>query len=371
MKPKLKAFGAAVLGAALVAALLPAASAQAAGGTGCVQLKGFTVCRTSPGGGTDTSIVSEVARQIDKTGKGDTVRAAVYQWTLDRPVRPVADAMVAAKKRGADVKAVVGQLGGNPGLNNPVINLFKRNGIAVHQCRGGCLPNGSGSAKGPDHNRFFLIERDGNPTVAVTSFNFTRFHATQAHNLAAVHGDGELYDFYTGYWNRLYDKSWGGWRDADKSASGNGTYAWVFPRSADPVASQLRQVTGCSSGDRVWVAHANFQSNRPAVRDQLGRVKRLGCDVKVVVLDKDTNNPGWIADATGRKNVRTHDSLRDKFFMIDAEFNGKHREMVYTGTHNLHGNAMKNADDNLLRIGNRAVVDVYSDYYQRLWREAG
>ena len=353
--------------ALIMATITGAPGAQAARSTGCVQLTGHTVCRTDPRGGADTSIVKEIVRQIDRTGRGDTVRASVFQWTLDGPVRPVADAVVDAKRRGVDVKVVIGQRASAPAGNNAVISRFKSAGVDVKQCKGACLPNPSGQSKGPDHNRFFLIERDGRPTVVTTSFNFTRFHVTQAHNLIAVHGDEALHDFYSAYWQRLYKGSWGGWGEKQKAASGDGTRAWVFPRSTDPVAAELKRVTGCAEGDRLWVAHANFQTNRPAVRDQLGRIEKLGCDVKVIVLDQDSNNPSWIAKSVGSGSVRVHTSLRDKFIFLDAQVGGNARQFVYTGTHNLTGNGLNHADDNLLRVRDRAVAGVYADYFVKLW----
>lgn len=371
--------GTAVLSAMFLVATIPAPAAapihasqalERASGTGCVDAGRHTVCRTDPRGGKDASIVAEIAAQIDRTGEGDTVRAAVYQWTLKGGVRPVADAMVRAKRRGVDVKVVLGTLSSKPSMNDPVKRLFRNAGIAVAQCRTACLPNRDGRRAGPDHNRFFLIERDGAPTVVTTSFSFTPFHLTQAHNLLAVRGDRGLHDFYSAYWRRLYKGSWNGWGEKDKAGSGDGTRVWVFPRVTDPVAAQLRQVTGCGEGDRVWVGHANFQPNRPEVRDQLRRVKGLGCQVRVVVLDKDSNDPAWIERATGPGSVRVHGDHRNKFLIVQAEFNGQDRSLVWTGTHNLSGNSLKNADDNLLRVGDEAVVGVYVDYFRRLWRGA-
>ncbi|GAB4007667.1 hypothetical protein GCM10029992_62030 [Glycomyces albus] len=46
------------------------------------------MCRTDPRGiGRDASIVREVAAEIDRARGGDTVRAAVYQWSLRAGVR--------------------------------------------------------------------------------------------------------------------------------------------------------------------------------------------------------------------------------------------------------------------------------------------
>lgn len=363
--PALAAAGAMLAVLAATAVPPPAAAAAA-----CTRTGSYTVCRTNPGGGKDNAIVVEVAKQIDATKKGDTVRAAVYQWTLDKPVAPLAQALVDAQKRGVDVRAVVGQRSDKPSGNDPVIRGLKAAGVKVSQCKGGCLPNSGGTTKGPDHNRFFLIESGGKPTVLVTSFSFTASHATQSHNLLGVHGDKKLYDFYAAYWSRLNGQDWSGWGDKQKSTTGDLARAWVFPRRADPIAEQLREITGCAKGDQVLVGHANFQSNRPAVRSELDRIQGLGCTVRVVVLNADTSNPGWLEGALGASNVRVHDSSRNKFIVAEAQFGGTHRAVVWTGTHNLNGNAMKHADDNVLRVANQGVADLYVSYFGTLWRQA-
>lgn len=355
----------AAAGAVLVAVAVPAPASAAA--IGCERTGDYTVCRTDPKGGKDTAIVDEIVGQISGAKKGDTVRAAVYQWTLDKPVAPLAQALVDAKKRGADVRAVVGERSDRKSLNDPVIKKLRAAGVKVTQCNGGCLPNASGTRKGPDHNRFFLLTKGGAPTVLVTSFSFTGSHAKQSHNLLGVHGDKQLYDFYNGFWNRLESGKWDGWTEKSKSTTGAKARAWVFPRGGDPVAEQLGEITGCKKGDRVLVGHANFQSNRAAVRTQLDRIQGLGCQVRVVVLDAATSSPKWLEEALGGANVRVHPTNRNKFIVAEAQFGSTHRAVVWTGTHNLNGNAMKHVDDNLLRVANQGVANLYVSYFQRLW----
>ncbi|GAA2134066.1 phospholipase D-like domain-containing protein [Glycomyces algeriensis] len=353
---------------ALLAALTLTISDEADGaGTGCARTGGYTMCGTDPNGTEDTSIVSEIARQVDATGEGDTIRAAVFQWTLDAPVAPLANAMVAAEKRGVDVQAVLGTRSDKPSANDPVIGKLKAAGVKVRQCPGACLPNADGTRKGPMHNRFFLIEQGGAPTVLVTSFSFFRSQTTQSHNLLGVHGDRGLFDFYTSFWNRLYAGNWNGWTDKDKGTTGSLARAWVFARGSDAVAEQLGEITGCAPGDRVLVAHANFQSNRPSVRTQLDRIQGLGCTVRVVVLDAETSSPRWIEEQLGSSNVKVHDAHRNKYIVAEASFGGTHRAVVLTGTHNLNGNGMKHADDNLLRVADQDVADRYAQHFQRLW----
>ncbi|HEX2144301.1 MAG TPA: phospholipase D-like domain-containing protein [Glycomyces sp.] len=357
-----------LLALAAAGAFLIAATGTVTGhASGCTRTGDYTVCTTDPKGAEDTSIVTEVVSRIDATEQGDTVRAAAYQWTLEKPIAPLAQALVDAHGRGVDVRAVVGQRGDRPSMNDPVIDKLRAAGIEVRQCEGGCLPKAGGTRRGPDHNRFFLIDRGGAPTVLVTSFSFTRSHTTEAHNLLGVHGDRPLFDFYAGYWDRLYSKRWGGWTEEDKSTTGALARAWVFPRRTDPVAEELGAITGCGDGDRVLVAHANFQPNRPAVRWQLGRIQGLGCQVRVIVLDKETNSPPWLGDALGDANVRIHDAHRNKYIVAQARFGGEHRAVVWTGTHNLNGNGMNHADDNMIRVVDRGVADLYARHFQRLW----
>jgi hypothetical protein len=358
-------------GVLFAAALTVADATEAdAAATGCGRTGNFTVCTTNPNGAKDTAIVDELTRQVEATGKGDTIRLAVYYFSLDKPIAPLADALAAAEKRGVDVRAVFGTRNDRPSLNDAVIAKLKNAGASVRQCSAGCLPNSGGTKQGPMHNRFFLIEKDGAPNVLVTSLSFVGSQLTQAHNLLGVHGDRAVFDFYSAYWNRLYAKSWDGWTDANKGKTGSIAKAWVFPRSADPVAAELSQITACDEGDRVWVGHANFQSKRPEARAQLDRIQGLGCQVRVVVRSGPTASPGWIEDKLGSSNVRVHDAHRNKYIVAEARFGDKHRAVVWTGTHNLNGNGLKHSDDNMIRVMNQTVADRYIAHFQALWSGA-
>jgi phosphatidylserine/phosphatidylglycerophosphate/cardiolipin synthase-like enzyme len=365
----------AIAAGALLAAMLGPGSEAEAAVTGCRNLDGYTVCLTDPvSGKRDTAIADEIARRIGQTGKGDSIRAAAYSWTFDNPVRPIADAIIEAKQRGVDVRVVVGRAGSGQKQNDAVVAEFKRVKIPVTQCDGACLPNGSGDRKGPMHNRFFAIERDGKPTVITTTLNFTGFQTTQAHTMVAVDGDRKLYEFYSAYWHRLSKGSWEGWAESDRWRAGSKdrNRAWLFPRGkGDPIANQLGQVTGCSSGhDRIWVAHTYFQKNRPDVRERLRELQRMGCDVRIVLLDHPNNDRAWLTDGIKTSSVRLAERTRNKFLLIEAEVNGSPRTFVYAGTHNLTGNSLRNADDNSMRVGNAKVVAAYADYFDRLWKRA-
>lgn len=360
----------AAAGAMLAALTLTAASPAAAAATGCSRSGGYTVCTTNPNGAKDTSIVEEITRQVAATGKGDTIRLAVYYFSLDKPIAPLADALVAAEKRGVDVRAVFGTRNDRPSLNDAVIAKLENAGASVHQCDGGCLPNSEGTRKGPMHNRFFLIEKGGTPTVLVTSLSFVGSQLTQAHNLIGVHGDRGLFDFYSAYWSRLYARNWNGWTDADKGTGSSLARAWAFPRRSDAFAAELAQITGCGKGDRVWVGSANFQSNRPEVRAQLDRIQGLGCQVRVVVRTGPTASPGWIEDKLGAANVRVHGAHRNKYVVAEAQFGSSHRAVVWTGTHNLNGNGLNHSNDNMIRVVNQTVADRYFEHFQSLWNGA-
>jgi hypothetical protein len=352
------------------AAALAVPAPASAAGTGCTRTGDYSVCLTDPRGGEDTTIVDELARRIGQAKQGDTVRAAAFELTLHETVAPLTEALVDAERRGVDVGVVVGSRSGESDSSGEAIAKLERAGAKVEQCDGTCLPTASGEGRGPHHNRFVLIDRGGAPTVLVTSFNFRRGHAEQAHTMLGVHGDRELFDFYQGFWDRLYSGDWKGWDQQDKSVSTDLARAWVFPRSGDPVADQLGGITGCDEGDRVLVAHANFQPNRPEVRAELDRVQGLGCQVRVLLTDKDTNDPEWIGNRLGDANVRIHPDYRGKLILAEARFGDRHRTVVWTGTHNLTANSVTQTDDNVIGVEDAGVAEVYSAYFQRLWRHA-
>ncbi|MFD0558625.1 phosphatidylserine/phosphatidylglycerophosphate/cardiolipin synthase-like enzyme [Stackebrandtia endophytica] len=368
---------------ALIAGLTPAATADQtraapSAAAQCTTSDRYTMCTTDPRlhpDGKDLTIVEEFQRRIQATGTGARIQIAMYEWTLKR----VADDLVAAKNRGVTVQVVIGRNDGDPTRNDEVIAILRGGDIPVTQCADACLPNRDGVKAGAMHNKFMLIEDAGVKTVVQTSTNLTVGQVQKFQNLVATEGDNGLFDYYRGYWNRMNIGSWTydgvTWNNADRSRKGDHdlSKAYLLPVTAgDPIAAALNNVTECRASnedDRIWVSHSIFE--RPAVRERLIELHNMGCDVKVVVGSAE--GEAWVEQTVPGKGklsaskVRSLPGNHNKFIVIDAKYAGQWRKVVFTGSHNISGNSLTNANDAMLRVINSAVVNVYIHYFRDLY----
>lgn len=383
MKPLASRFALAV---SVIAALVAAAAIQVSGGgraeaetSGCATEGRYRVCTTKPdtvAGEQDFTIINEVQRQIRGARSGGEIRIAMYKLMLKR----VAYDLVNAKRRGVDVKVVVGTNDNHPDRNVEAVRILRAGGVDVNECVEGCLPNRDGRYRGAMHNKFLIVKSARSTTVTQTSSNLSGPQTEWHQNLLSVRDDHALYRYYLAYWQRLAAGSWtvGGdtWTDADRSGRGyhDMSRAYAFPvNSGDPLLSILDDVSDCrANDDRIWVTHNIIE--RVGVRNRLIELHKAGCDVKVVTGKTDYEQfmqahvPGLgHLDADEVRRLRgTH----NKFVVIDAKYAGQWRKLVVTGSHNLTYSALKNANDVLLRVVHNGVADRYFGYFRQLYQPA-
>src|SRR5690606_31516170 len=126
------------------------------------------------------------------------------------------------------------------------------------------------------------------------------------------------------------------WTDEDKVITGDsGAAGYVYPRKGDNMLWLLDSITECSAdgdgdGDAdntVWVAASLFTSPRVAVRDKLNELEGMGCDVRVIVENSDTE--AWVeAGGLDKSKVVTVAKSHNKLFIIDAKYLGNWDEVV-------------------------------------------
>lgn len=342
---------------AVAVALFAAATPNASAAAGCTAGEPFEVCFNDPTGdaASQNLLVTRLRQYIAAAGRGDHIRVAMYSWTLDG----IAAELARAKKRRADVRVVVDK---SSASKTPVRRLRKAK-IPVTVCRGSCT-----SGRGINHVKLFLFNVGGVRDVVVTSSNLTGKQRSALFNdLIRVRDDARLYAFYASYWRRLNAHSWRGWGDAQREAQGDrGTRGYAFQRTdGDTVARILDGVTGCRKDDKkIWMAMALFSRARAAVQQRLQRLDAMGCNVKLIIGPK----VGRAFASRGLKasKVRTR-SIHHKLLLIDARYEGRWQEVVFTGSHNLTGPALTTNDEIWLRVENPFVFGAYRAHYDQLW----
>lgn len=332
---------------------------------GCSVHGDIEVCLSDPTAAADgrDRLVEERLRALTQSAQsGDTIRVAMYTWT--RPA--LGDDLAAAKQRGVDVKVVL------DGINKADDNdgYKSLNGkVPLTNCDPSCLGTNI------NHTKYFLSDIGGTKSVVVTSSNMTTAQTELFNNLLKVDNDAKLFAFYMGFWERMNAQSWTHdgttWGDDDKAIVGDsGAAGYVYPRKGDNMLWMLDSITECSAdgdgdGDAdntVWVAASLFTSPRVAIRNKLNELEGMGCDVRVIVENTDTE--AWVeAGGLTKSKVVTVAKSHNKLFIIDAEYLGNWDEVVVAGSHNLTGTSLETNDEVMTRVSDPAVTKLYQDYH--------
>lgn len=347
------------------------AARKPAGKTGCKARDGIEACFTSPPTvPNDPTVLERPSRLFDSAGPGDTIRIAMFRWDI----KPPTDAIIAAQRRGA-VVLLVGD--DDLRLNRQGRRLIRtvedqdpaRQNVVI--CAGACLP---WRARGPfpdsqnvQHLKFYVTEIGGVQSFITSSANLEDRQYRQYNSFLKVDDPG-LFGFGVAYFDRLWAQSLtvGGerWRDKDKQWSKGPITATVYPRRGDLLLSTLRAVS-CTRGARdVSAMFAVIQ--RADVRDQLARLSRKGCRVRIVTSRDTVEN--WVqqelpAGDIPDRQVRTT-LTHDKMLVAHARYRGRPTHLVVTGTSNTTCGGLLYNDEVMLRIvGNEWLHDQYLAHF--------
>jgi len=319
--------------------------------------------RRPDGNGRDTTIEDRIIALIEAARPGSRIRVALYTFTRNS----AADALIAAAGRGVDVRVILD--GGADGLGSEVRNLTSGLGASrVHLCD---APGRACIGTGIMHHKTFLFSAllDGSTNVLMqASHNLTTRQLKEHNNAVIIRGDAALFAAYEGTWNDL----WADVENANYYHVEDGdlrTRAYFFPRSSGPdTAVSILDNVRCDASARIRVAMAFFTNARRAVAQALASRAREGCDVRAVVGDSSIPIGSSVRSNLTAGGVvltpyptRSGWDLHSKYLLIDAPYAGStaHRRLVFTGSHNWTGAALRSNDETLLRVEDDAV---FSDY---------
>lgn len=343
----------------------------------------------------DRTIEQEIVALADAVPSGSWIRGVMFSWTST----PVAEALARAADRGAVVRVVVdsrGHGGVNARPNNAAINTLKAADLddlvfcgtssATVPGSTACIGNHSKSIQ---HNKFFTFSTSGDTkrTVLVTSQNLTYSQNNRFNNAVVIQEDYDLYNQFVRYFNDLRAER----KNTNYYGSGNGYYrspntsvtTYHSPRaSGDTLVKILEFLTRSESGCSVELAQLYFTNPRRPVAQELLRIARLGCQVRIVYstmgadIHRILRQSGNISlkkyyDAgSGNYDGRVVD-VHSKYMIINGNYNDTSgRTIVYTGSHNLTGPALRNHDETLLKIEHPTVSADYRDNFATLWSRA-
>jgi phosphatidylserine/phosphatidylglycerophosphate/cardiolipin synthase-like enzyme len=333
----------------------------------------------------DLTIEDAMVELIDAAMPGSKIRIAVFTWTR----APISEALVQAHERGVDVRAIADQSNlvedpegsGDYRLTRAV--RVAREGLGDERmvlCNESTPPNGLACiGTGINHNKFLLFSElcDGSRDVVVqSSANFTNPQLRAHNNSVIIRDDAGLFAAYEAYWDDLHAQQTN--LEYYVSARGDtGTEAFFFPRGeggSDPApetdtAAQLLGNIDCTAGSRVRVAMAFWTGPRAYLVDALRAKHDQGCDVRIIV-DEDASSTflqNHLQSTMPAGTFVITPGVHHKYFLADATYLGAPRQIVWTGSHNFTGPALRTNDEALLQLEDEAIFEAFEANWNAIW----
>ncbi|KQX50832.1 MULTISPECIES: phospholipase D-like domain-containing protein [unclassified Streptomyces] len=243
------------------------------------------------------------------------------------------------------------------------------------------------SGNGINHNKFWLFSQvDGASDLVVqSSSNMTPSGYSRMWNNAFVLPfNVPMYTAYSNYFAKLKGMDWQSWDYSTTTSSPFKAYFFPYPgagNSQDTIWNVLDNVTcaytsgGVSKQTKVRVAVLRL--TRQGVAEKLTALQRAGCSVDVVYAETDSLASSGTAGtwealhATGGPTVRcynwdednnpdtTNSVVHSKYLLIDGMYDGTVNKVLWTGSHNYSGPALRENDEALLKVDNSAYHDAY------------
>lgn len=370
------------------------------------KVEGSYAVFNTPGenGERDFAVEEHIIELIDGTPSGAEIHGSMFSWTRDT----VAQALAAAQERGVEVSLAIDAEGNNGSTNNDpdneAIKTLKGAGLTeLVFCTGdgdsdrqqtGCIADRDYSI---NHNKLFAFSETGDMTNVVVSAsqNMTNSQNNLFNNAVVIHGDAQLYAYFgTHFDNLLAQKKNNDYFNSDDGyfrTEDNSVTAYMFPRAdssggtdveakSDTVNLVLGYINAQPSDCALDVVQAQFTSPRMAVADQLVRIAKLGCTVRVVYGSMSDSVLSTLSgtenlevkrfedNSSGNENVV---SVHSKYLLFEGKYNETaDRQIVFTGSHNLTGPSLRNHDENLLKIENATTTGDFAENFETVWSRA-
>jgi phosphatidylserine/phosphatidylglycerophosphate/cardiolipin synthase-like enzyme len=338
----------------------------------------------NPAAGDPTAVVRQICSLVKQAPASSTIRIAHFVVSGDAGY-DFAQELIQAHRRGVTVQMVLdGWQVDNPAAELLLQELGEDRTAAswLHVCSN-VSPEGSTSSclgtKG-NHNKFYLFSRTGEAekVVVQSSANFTNVNSrTYWNNAVTLVGNERLYDAYGEYFSELASES----RTSATTGvirtgmKGGEVDVYISPvADGDPVLEQIDAVK-CRAGTTLRVGMSEWDTSRKAIAEQLVRLARSGCEVKVVhgPIDAEIDH---VLSLEPRIQVRSLNSgtlpgrIHSKYAVVEGENGRGTGHWVMTGSQNWNHTSLRRNDEATLQIHDPAVVSAYAQAFEAMFAAA-
>ncbi|MCW2879565.1 MAG: hypothetical protein JWQ95_3665 [Sphaerisporangium sp.] len=398
-------------------------SVGARGGSASASGVGTEAVFNNPNGAAaeQDAIVNKVIDLIHGAGDGSLIRMAMFYWDDDR----IPAALAEASRANVRVQVVVSSgMSTDRAAHWNVLasalgtDLSKPSWILECPPGRGCVGNRTlGTVTSINHNKFFLFSSTGGtPDVVVQSsanLHVGRDGTKGWNNALILTGNDGIYNAYSRYFDALKTppaQQPAAWKDNYYDSgqapvtSGNAKIHF-YPRkesnglpysdpSEDTIATVLdhieckgNSVVGTGDGThRTIIRVATMIFSRAYLAQKLWDLDNQGCYVQVI----DSYNPSSAGEVSAMSKLLaatgssyggpivyyfcvTSDPnvdrqwVHSKYLTVEGKYYGvPDRKIVWTGSHNLSTNSLRQSDEAMLQVEDDTVFGAYSGNFQAM-----
>ncbi len=335
-------------------------------------------CR-GEGSGKDRNAIAELVRLIHSVPSGGRIDGHIFNIAIDK----VAEELYDAQKRGVDVYiSTDGQVANSQDVAKTAYLDRLEHIVYCHKgSNRACIATGD---RAISHTKLFAFSRTKQPDGTVSSDVVWFGSANQTfgsgtdmfNNTVTVYGAEGLYKDLRHYLGDLYNQKRTG--DYFKPDSGRGyirrgpANVYISPESeTDLITHRLDDLTP-GSGCEVRMMASMVKDNRLAVINRLVKMKKGGCDVRVVAAAPD---PEALKRLKGAGIPVRQARVHDKVFIMHGKFGSSTKYRVFTGSHNIAIGSTRYFDEIFVKLApesgtSHPVYDAYMAHFADAYDDA-
>ncbi len=291
-------------------------------------------------------------RLIDKINAAQT---SIHIVSFEFDLTPVAEALIAAKGRGVDVRWVTDDENGLQADEDPDRGQFamlQKAGIEVRADTRSALM----------HNKFWLF--DGQ-TAWTGSTNITVSGVFQQNNNTVVIHSPEVTAIYEREFQEMWDGQFGPKSPStadQQSANLNGTPIQIYFSPEDKVMDRIIPIVSSAQSSIRFLAFSftDYPLAQAMIERATAGVDTAGIYEKVGSETEGSEMKTFFCAHVPVRQDGNPKFLHDKIIIID-------NHIVITGSFNFSSNATENNDENVMIIDNPEIANLYMQEFGKLW----
>ena len=323
-----------------------------------------------------TALMDQIIAAVNNVPKGSIIRFVAYSFDY----QPMADALLAAKKRGAQVRLLIDSHTETSQIRQlrSKLGTGTSDGSYLRTCKYSCMANKSSFI----HSKLYMFSRTGGATRVVmnSSANPAETGISKSwNNTYTTVGDKTIYDANVDNFNdMLPDKTNTDYYHTVESGP-YPTKEYFFPRAgstkkSDTLYNILNDVS-CPS--TIQLSTYFWTSARLYLADKLVALKKAGCTVQVVYPDGPGNQDTIYPEVTSallKGNVATWNTrpyknlglyVHNKVILISGTYQGvPGQKIVYATSQNLTMTSLRESNEVMLRIPNASIYGQYVSNFE-------